>query len=171
MTKSIEQLRRDAKVLRKAYEAGEIHAHQRILNYPPRTDGASLKHADYLHVIAKEQGFVSWPALKFAAEMLGMDKATKQQRLKVALYYGQFNVVEQLLVKDPYLADGDFGLCLGLYRKADISNMLSEAPHRATDFLGNLAPPLTMLARSKWIHQRPDLKDDMLRIAQLLIDN
>lgn len=54
MVKSLEQLRRDAKALRKAHEAGEIRARQRIADYPPRPDGTVLKCADDLHVIARE---------------------------------------------------------------------------------------------------------------------
>ncbi|MEM8823370.1 MAG: ankyrin repeat domain-containing protein [Pseudomonadota bacterium] len=171
MTKSIEQLRRDAKALRKAHEAGELRARQRIANYPPRPDGQALKHADYLHVIARENSFLSWPALKFAADMLGMDKAAKRQRLKVALYYGQFGVADQLLDDTPDLADGDFGLCLGLYRKTSVLDFLTESPELATQLISNLAPPLTILARSKWIHHAPDLADDMLDIARALLAN
>ncbi|MFQ6546590.1 ankyrin repeat domain-containing protein [Aestuariibius sp. 2305UL40-4] len=169
MTKSLEQLRRDAKALRKAYEAGELRARQRIANYPPRPEGAAFKHADYLHVIARENSFPSWPALKLAADLLGMDKAAKRQRLKVAVYHGQFSVADQLLGDAPDLADGDFGLCLGLYRKARVMEFLGEHPDLATRRIGDVAPPLTILARSKWIHHAPDLADDMLDIARDLL--
>ena len=81
--KSIGQLRRDAKALRKAYKAGQTHALQRLSNYPPRASG-DLKHTDFLHVIARENSFESWPKLAWAAETLGLDRAAKQQRLKIA---------------------------------------------------------------------------------------
>ena len=77
--KSIEQLRRDAKALRKAYEAGQTHALQRLANYPPRASG-DLKHADFLHVIARETSFESWPKLAWAAETVGLDRAAKQHQ-------------------------------------------------------------------------------------------
>lgn len=171
MTKSLEQLRRDAKALRKAHLNGELRAEQRIANYPPRPSGTVLKHADYLHVIARENSFPSWPALKLAADMLGMDTAAKRQRLKVALYYGQFGVADQLLSDTPDLARGDFGLCLGLYLKAEVMDALTEAPERATQLIGHQAPPLTILARSKWVHHKPELSYDMLDIAQALLAN
>lgn len=170
MTKSLTQLRRDAKNLRKKQQAGDTHALQRITNYPPRRDGATLKHADYLHVIARENSFPSWPALKFAADMLGMDKATKRQRLKLAVTRGHFSVADQLLNDTPDLAQGDFALCLGLYRKTETMQFLTTQPHLATELIGNLAPPLTILARSKWIHHAPDLADDMIAIADALRD-
>ncbi len=171
MTKSIDQLRRDAKALRKAHQAEKPHALQRIQNYPPRRDGSPLKHADYLHVVARENGFLSWPALKLAADMLGMDKATKRQRLKYALYMGQFNVIDQLLAQNPKLWEGDFGLCLSLIRKSDVFELLANDPKLATQLIGDIAPPLTILARSKWAHHAPELTEDMLQIAKALIDD
>jgi hypothetical protein len=82
MTKSLDQLRRDARALKRDFEAGEAHARQRLRVHPPRPDGAPLKHADYLHVIAQENNFVSWPALKLAVELHGMDKAAKLQAIE-----------------------------------------------------------------------------------------
>ncbi|GGX55072.1 hypothetical protein GCM10007385_24390 [Tateyamaria omphalii] len=171
MTKSLEQLRRDAKALRKDHEAGDVRARQRIANYPPRSDDVALKHADYLHVIARENGFLSWPALKFAVDMVGMETAAKRQRLKAALYNGQFSVADQLLDDTPTLAEGDFSLCVGLYRKVDVLAFLQESPEMATQLVGNIAPPLTVLARSKWIHHAPELVDEMLDIARALVMN
>ncbi|MFS4580648.1 ankyrin repeat domain-containing protein [Phaeobacter sp. C3_T13_0] len=169
MTKSLDQLRRDAKALRKAYQADELLARQRIASQRPRVQNATLRHADYLHVIAQENGFLSWPALKLAVEMLGMDIATKRQRLKIALYTGQFGIAEQLLANSPKLAHGDFGLCLSLLRKADALSALGSSKLRATELIGGVAPPMTILARSKWIHHAPELADDMLDIANALV--
>ncbi|WP_424966534.1 ankyrin repeat domain-containing protein [Dinoroseobacter sp. S375] len=169
MTKSLKQLRRDAKALRKAHQAGELRATQRIANYPPRPEGTALKYADYLHVIARENSFPSWPALKLAADMIGMDLAAKRQRLKLALYHGQFGVADQLLADTPDLAEGDLALCLGLYLRPQVLQMLEEAPERATQLIGFRAPPLTILARSKWIHHKPERVGDMLAIADALL--
>ena len=48
---------------------------------------------------------------------------------------------------------------------------LQIEPKLATRLIGYQAPPLTVLARSKWIHHKPELADDMLAIAQALLDN
>jgi hypothetical protein len=48
-----------------------------------------LKHADFLHVIARENSFATWPAMKASIEALGHDRAGKLQRLKIALHHGQ----------------------------------------------------------------------------------
>lgn len=171
MTKSLDQLRRDARRLRKSHEAGELDARQRLANSPPRANLSALKHADYLHVIARENGFASWPALKLAADLVGMDMAAKRQRMKHALYNGQFGVADQLLQDAPDLAEEDFSLCLWLYRLEPLRAMLADRPTRATEPLNGQTPPLTVLARSKWIHHQPSLERDMLEIARLLLEN
>lgn len=170
MTKSIDQLRRDAKALKKAYEAGETHARQRLQNYPPRNDGADLKHADFLYVVAREQGFESWPKLAWAAETVGLDRAGRQQRLKIALFHGQNTVVQRLLADTPDLADGIFGLNVALYDRAAVAAALADDPGIATQMSGPRRP-MCHLAFSKYIHARPDLEADMLAVAELLLAN
>lgn len=183
--KSIEQLRRDAKALKKAFEAGDMHARQRIASVSPRPDDAVLKHADFLHVIARENSFASWPTLKLAVDMLGMDVAAKRQRLKIAVHHGQFKVVEQLLAGTPDLAKGDLakgdlakddlaagdlGLEIALYRRGAVETALQEEPKRAVQVLG-MAPPLIHLAHSRMIKYWPEREADMLAIAELLLAN
>ena len=43
MTKSIDQLRRDAKAPKKAFDAGDRAAWVRVNNYRPRPEGTPLK--------------------------------------------------------------------------------------------------------------------------------
>ena len=167
--KSIEQLRRDAKALRKAYGAGQTHALQRLANYPPRASG-DLKHADFLHVIARENSFESWPKLAWAAETVGLDRAAKQQRLKIALYHGQNWVVDRLLTETPDLAEDQFGLQCALFDLGAVRAALNADPSLATRDFGP-RKPLLHLAFSKRLKAHPELEDDMLAIAELLIAN
>lgn len=168
MTKSIDQLRRDARHLKSAYETGDQLARQRLAAHPPRSDGSDLKHADFLHVIARENSFASWPALKLAVELHGMDKAAKQQRLKLALAHGQNPVVERLLADTPDLADGLLGVEIALYRRKAVETALQVDPTCLAHDLGP-APAMVHLARSKMIHIWPELETDMLAIADLLV--
>lgn len=168
MTKSLDQLRRDARALKTAYEAGDRNARERLRLRPPRPKGSPLKHADYLHVIAQENGFASWPALKLAVEVHGMDRATKLQRLKVALYNGQMAVVERLLDEVPDLADGVLGLEIALYRREAVETALQVDPTCLDRDLGP-APAFVHLARSRMIHKHPEREGDMLAIAELLL--
>jgi hypothetical protein len=167
MTKSIDQLRRDAKALRKAHEAGEARALQRIAAELPRGDGA-LKHADYLHVIARENSFDSWPALKLAADLHGLDRAARIQRLKIAVFHGQTEVTRRLLDETPDLADGHPGLQIALYDRSGVEAALAADPGLATRDIGP-RPGMCHLAFSRHIHARPDLEADMLAIAEMLL--
>ncbi|WP_195819532.1 ankyrin repeat domain-containing protein [Roseobacter sp. MH60115] len=168
MTKSLDQLRRDAKALRRAYEADEIYARQRVANHPPRPDGAPLKHADFLHVIAREAQFESWPALKLAAELQGLDRAALQQRLKIAIFQGQSHVIEKLLTDTPDLAEGQFGLQVALYDLMAVKAVLAVDQQAAVRPLGPRTP-MCHLAFSRYIHHRPDRADDMIALAELLL--
>ncbi|MXQ08455.1 hypothetical protein GQ651_11415 [Alphaproteobacteria bacterium GH1-50] len=168
--KSLDQLRRDAKALRRAYEAGDRYARARIEAHPPRDRRAVLKHADFLHVIAVENSFGSWPQLVWASETVGLDRAARQQRLKVAIAHGQNWVTERLLAETPDLADDLFGLQCALYDRASVEAALDENPSLATREFGPRRP-IVHLAFSKYIHARPDLKADMLAIAEMLLAN
>lgn len=166
--KSLDQLRRDAKALRKAHEAGDPLALQRLKVHPPRRDGSDLKHADYLHVIALESGFASWPALKEAQEIQGLDRAAKLQKLKIALAHGQNARVDRLLADTPDLADGLFGLQVALLNRETVERMLAEDPGRATRVVAHQSP-LCFLAFSKRFQAQPDRVDGMIAIAEMLL--
>ncbi|MEL7149261.1 MAG: ankyrin repeat domain-containing protein [Pseudomonadota bacterium] len=164
----LDQLRRDAKSLRKALGRGEARARQRVESHLSGRDPEALKHADFLHVIAREHGFGSWPRLVFAVETHGMDRAAKRQRLMVALHHGQTWRVEQLLEETPDLAAGDVHLACALYDLKTVAALLKEDAARAVEVVSDRSPIL-WLAGSRWCHARPDLKGAMLAIADLLL--
>lgn len=165
---SIDQLRRDAKSLKREIEAGDAGALQRLASVLPEVDRTALKHADALHVIAREQGFRSWPKLVFAAEIHGLDRAAKRQRLMAALHHGQAWRVEALLAETPDLAVGDLHLASALYDLETVRAVLERAPARAVEPLSDRTPIL-WLAGSRWCHARPELEGDMIAIADLLL--
>ena len=165
---TLDRLRRDATVLKRAYSGNDPDALLRVASHRPRADGVDLKHADFLHVIAREQGFASWPHLKVSVETQGMDRAQRQQRLGQALKQGQDTVAKQMLAADPTLPEGNLTLSLLLYDRQAVAHMLAADPRRATQ-PSPLAPPLTVLAQSKAIHMYPDREGPMLAIANLLL--
>lgn len=167
MTKSLDQLRRDAKALARDYAALDTMALTRAKGVADRANGP-LKHADFLQVIANEQGFVSWPKLVWAAETVGLDRAAKQQKLKIALIYGQHWRVEQLLADTPDLADGAFDIEVALLRRDAVETALAEDPALATRVFG-LRRPIVILAFSKHIQAAPEREADMLAIAEALV--
>jgi len=166
MIPSIEELRRNAKALKKGFAAGEAECVARVRGILP--DVAEVKHADALHVIAREAGFASWPKLKLVAETAAMDRAEKQELLKVALFHGKNHRVVHLLQETPDLARGMLGLEIALYDLAAVKAALARDPKAAVKPRGPRRPMLH-LAFSRYIHERPDLVADMLAIAELLV--
>ncbi len=168
MDHSIEKLRRAAKKLHKAHLADDADAKLRVRLYLPKITKGPLKHADFLHVISRENGFSSWPELKAAVEMSGMDRIQKQHRLKIALFQGQHFVVQNLLTETPDLADGNLGLQCALYNQQAVAAKLAQDPGAATRKYGPRRP-LLHLAFSKHILTAPEREADMLAIAEMLI--
>lgn len=168
MTDPLDRFRRQAKELRRDHLAGEARALARLKNYPPRRDDQPLKHADYLHTIAMENGFRTWPAMKFAVETQGLDRAQKRQRLGAAMYNGQFWMVDQLLSDMPDLMVGSLPLQVMSYDLAAVAPMIEEVPKLAVTPEG-FGPPLIHLCRSKMLKHWPEREADMLAIADLLL--
>ncbi|SLN22437.1 ankyrin repeat domain-containing protein [Roseisalinus antarcticus] len=164
---ALDRLRRAARDLGRDLALGRSDALARVRATAPKPKGTPLKHADFLHVIAREEGFASWPALKASVEMRGMDAAARLQRLKIAIAHGQTHVIDRILEDAPDLADGEFGLELALYRRDAVARALEADPGMATRLIG-LAPPLVHLCQSRMIHHWPDKRNDMLAIAEML---
>lgn len=165
---SLKGLRFAAKRMQRAHAAGEGWAVVRLRQYlPGKAEGAPVR-ADFLHVVAREAGFESWPRLKAAAEAMGLDRAAALQQLKVALFRGQVARVEALLERFPDLADGHFGLECALYRREAVEAALAREPGLAVARLGRRTPILH-LAFSRWIHARTELEADMLGVAEALL--
>ncbi|HMQ95286.1 MAG TPA: ankyrin repeat domain-containing protein [Amaricoccus sp.] len=167
MSPSLDNLRRRAKDLRKAYEAGDAAARDRIAQNPPRPDGHPLKHADFLHVIAREAGHESWPKLKFAQEAAAMDRAAKAERLAAALHLGQHWIADALLQETPDLAHADLGLECALYDAAAVRARLAADPAAATRIVGARRPILHLAFSRHW--QNGGAEADMIATAEALL--
>jgi hypothetical protein len=112
---NLEHLRRQAKALLKAYEAGDSDAQRLFAQYLPSTaldrnerqapDRVLLAHA--LFIIAREYGFASWPKLKQQIETIALEQRTLlqtddrddgRQRRKVAHQQRIAQTAEQLVI-------------------------------------------------------------------------
>lgn len=170
MTTPLEQFRRAAKALKAGYERGTPDALTRIAQVRPRSDGADLKHADYLHVIAREESFSSWPVMKDAVEAVGLDRAQKIQRLKIALHAGRTGVVAGLMAETPDLAAGHFGLLCALLDVEGVHDVLNADPARARTAAGPLLP-LVHLCKSRMFSIEPHSAAESVVIAEMLVAN
>jgi len=168
MTKSLDQLRRDAKALGKALAEGDAGAKLRVQGIIVAPKSGVYKHADCLHVIARETGYPTWPALKLAVETRGMDKAQKQGRLRWALFNGAHETVAQLLADQPDLASDQVPLLVALYDVLAMRRILARDPGAATrDYPPRR--PMCHLAFSRHIQAAPGKQADMLAMAELLL--
>lgn len=162
----VDKLRRDAKALKKACRAGEAGARARVGAVLGETH--DLKHADALHVIAREAGYPSWPRLKLAAEMQAMDRAARAERLKIALYLGQAWVIDSLLKAEPDLGSDNFGLQCALYDIEDVRSVLANDKEAATHIVG-IRSPLLHLAFSRHFRAVPEREGEMIAVAEALV--
>lgn len=168
MTKSLDQLRRDAKALGRALAEGNVGAKLRVQGFITKPKSGVYKHADCLHVIARETGYATWPALKLAVETQGMDRAQKQGRLRWALFNGSHETVVQLLADAPDLAAGQVPLLVALYEVEAMREILMQDPEAATrDYPPRR--PMCHLAFSTHIKAAPSKEADMLAMADLLV--
>lgn len=168
MLPDIDRLRASAKRLKKAFAAGDAEATRRLQAVIP--DISQPKHADFLHVIAHENQYESWPKLKFALEAAQLSRAQRAERLGRALYFGQQWVVQKLLGDDPSLLAENFNLQLATYDFGAVRDRIAQKPSAATEPIGERSPILH-LAYSKYIHMAPAKRTQMLRIAALLVEN
>ena len=168
MTTTLDNLRLEARNLRRAYRRGEAAALHRVRAV--LGSKSDIRHADILHVIAREEGHDSWPRLKAALDAAAMNRAARAERLKYALYFGQSYVAEALLASDPDLADADLGLAIATYDLASVRAAVANDPQAATRIIG-VRSPILHLAFSHYHRMRPDLRPDMLAIAALLVAN
>ncbi|MEM9756312.1 MAG: ankyrin repeat domain-containing protein [Pseudomonadota bacterium] len=169
MSDPLDRYRRQAKDLRRAHEAGEPRAIARLKNYPPRRDDQPLKHADYLHTIALENGWRTWPAMKLAVETQGLERAQKQVRLGQAMRNGTFWIVDQLFADTPDLTRGSLALQCGFFELEAVRAAIAEDPEAATRKHG-FGPPLIHLCRSRMLKKYPEREAAMLAIASLLVE-
>lgn len=169
MTDPLDALRRQAKTLHKSYETGDRAAIARVHLIRPR-DSGPLKRADFLHVVARENSFATWPEMKLAVETGGMDRAAKQQRLKIALFHGQAQVVQRLMWDTPDLANDAFGLQVAIYDLEAVRHVLADDPRAAVQSYGQRRAILH-LAFSPMLRVWPHKEADMLAIAELLVSH
>lgn len=168
MSKNLENLRRSAKLLRKAVAAGDAAATARLHAVLP--DVTTPRHADVLHVVAVEHGHESWPKLKLVLEADDMTRAERADRLKKALFHGQGWVIEKLLGVEPALAHFDLAVELALYDIEAVRARIAADPATANTEIGGRTP-LVHLCFSRY-HKCTEIPPaQILAIAELLRAN
>ncbi len=166
----LDTLRRQAKRLKRDFAAGDADALRRVRAVFPDTDPdtGTLRHTQALHVIAREEGAPSWPRLKLAHDVAQMDRETRAERLKIALYLGQGWVVADLLKADPELASANLGLQCALYDVDGVRAAIARDREAAVRVVG-IRSPILHLAFSRHWRSSADLSQRAIDVAELLV--
>jgi ankyrin repeat protein len=104
---SLEQLRNQAKDLRKQFLAGERTAVERVREFRPdlkktnSAGGGEFRLHDAQFVIAREYGFASWPKLKEHVESILLETGEPLELLKKALHANDVKLFPKLLARYP----------------------------------------------------------------------
>lgn len=159
-------LRREAKRLRAAHDRGDrqavLHARQWLGKRP------AARHADFLHVVARERGFASWPKLKVAVEAEGLTLVAARARFAQALYHGQKVWIERLLGQFPALVEGQFDLACATYDVDAVRAALGRDPSLAVQGFGDRRPILH-LCFSQWGRLGLGAPEDARAVAEALV--
>ncbi len=168
MSSDIDRLRRSARQLKKAFANGDPNATRRLRDYVP--EPKQPRHADFLHVIARENGHRTWPELKFALEARELTRSERAERLRRALYFGQLWIIRKLLEDDPALPAQSFALQLATYDIEAVRAEIARDLTMATQPIDGRSPILH-LAYSHYFRIAPERHQAMTDIADLLVSN
>lgn len=161
-------LKSEAKRLQHAVRAGDDAAIARLAAHGFDT-AEPISRADCLHVVATEHGFASWPRLKLHLRALGMSRHERIRELEASLADGQHHIVDKLLEIDPSLSDAHFGIQLALVDAQRVRTALAADPALATRPIGRRTP-LLHLCFSKRFQAHPELQEETVNLAELLLD-
>ena len=101
---SLEQLRNQAKDLRKQFLAGDRAAVERVRQFDPDFKGSNPEEFclhDAQRVIAREYGFASWPKLKEHVESILLETGEPMELLKQAFHADDAPWLHKLLARYP----------------------------------------------------------------------
>jgi hypothetical protein len=162
----LEQARRRAKELLRAAHAGDHDALARMRDdRPPRL-------ADAQRAIATELGFPSWPALVDHERATVGDRGERRARLVSAALDGRADVAEQLLARDPALADAGLDVAFVLGDPEQVAAALERDPALvARELPGVGRRPLSCACHSVFLRPSSPRAPGLRRVVKLLLDH
>ncbi|HSR69885.1 MAG TPA: ankyrin repeat domain-containing protein [Acidobacteriota bacterium] len=140
---NLEQKKKLAKDLLRAFRRGDDKARGRVREFLPRLSdpdgrtssaGKPLVLAEAQYVIARESGFASWPRMKSALEAAAMDEQSRMRRLIEAALQGRRAQVEELLAADHGTSpDRSIHAAAALGDDEAVARLLRERPELAVE--------------------------------------
>ena len=113
---NLEQYKKQAKELLKAYRSADVETIRRVkINHPrfeklaePGFDVSKFALADAQLVIAREHGFESWPKFTKRIEVINSEAAARENPvaafIEAAIWHGTLDAAEAILAAHPEIA-------------------------------------------------------------------
>jgi ankyrin repeat protein len=175
----LDQLRRRAKELHEAVRRGDADALARFAAHHPavRTDRAdrtgytdAVRLAAAQFVIAREQGFASWPALKAAVETDAASRRLESAFLAASIEAARTGRALQILATDPQIADRSVRAAAVLGDARAVREAVARVPAAAVEADDERGwPPLLYACYSNLHRSDPDRAAGSAEVVRLLL--
>jgi hypothetical protein len=179
----LDQLRKQAKDLLAAWQAGDAEALSALREHHPASTKkemptGELRLADAQLVTARRYGFPSWPRLKEEVELANLAFAERVERFvraatdgSTGLANGTFLLAKRMLARDPAIARADVYTALVLGDVDVVRRRIESDPGWVRQKGGpQQREPLLYVTYSKFHRESPRSAEGLLEIARLLLD-
>jgi len=180
---SLEQYKKQAKDLLKAYRSADVETIRRVKKNHPRFENLSAPGfdvtkfalADALLVIAREHGFESWPKFARRIEVINSEAAALTNPvaafIEAAIWHGTLDAAEAILAAHPEIARSSIHVAAILGDDGAVRRFIAADPRNVTK---KEAPydgdALVYLCLSKYLRLDPARSAGLLRAATALLD-
>jgi ankyrin repeat protein len=180
---SLEQYKKQAKELLKAYRSADVESIRRVKRNHPRFAGlaepgleiSKFALADAQLVIAREHGFESWPRFAKQIEVINSQMAAESDPLaafiEAAIWHGTRDAADAILAAHPELARSSIHAAAILGDDATVRRFISvdrgDATTKERPYDGDA---LVYLCLSKYLRLEPGRSPAFLRAATALLD-
>jgi ankyrin repeat protein len=180
---SLEQYKKQAKELLKAYRSADVETIHRVKgNHPrfeklaePGFDISKFALADAQLVIAREHGFESWPKFAKRIEVINSEVAARANPIaafiEAAIWHGTLEAAEAILAAHPEIARNSIHVAAILGDDAAVRQFISTDPRNVTK---KEAPydgdALVYLCLSKYLRLDKTRSAAFVRAAMALLD-
>jgi ankyrin repeat protein len=165
---NLEYYRKQAKTLLKASKSGDANALQRLKHYLRQQPTTPALHDAQL-IIAREQGFPSWPRFKAFI----VESNLNFQELVAAFVdaaTSDFKRAEEILSANPKIADAGFYVALVLGDHQQVDRVLTETPSLVNAKSGpQSCEPLIYLCFSRYARGNSSRAADIVETARVLM--
>jgi ankyrin repeat protein len=187
---SLEQYKKQAKELLKAYRSADVETIRRVKRnhprferlaepshvLPPGFDISKFALADAQLVIAREHGFESWPKLAKRIEVINSEAAALANPvaafIEAAIWHGTLDAAEAILAAHPEIAHNSIHVAAILGDDAAVRRLIAADPRNVTKkedpYDGDA---LVYLCLSKYLRLDKTRSESFMRAATALLDS